>query len=202
MDGGHYVGGHEWSADDDKRLADLWRAKSKERIIAAFPGRSWVAIGKRAADKGLRRSRSASARRKPKLDKFFATLREIREARGITREELASRAGFHRIHFARVELGDDNPSWAMVRARLGALGYDIQPYPIDATERKRGSRTWLTDEENILRELLAQGSTIPEASLALKRPPAEVEKRALTLGILESEAMRNVSGMTKRRLGA
>lgn len=211
---GPYVGGADWSDEQNKLLKRLWPTHSRQRVEAAFPDRTWAAISKQANLLSIRRPRSANGTRKKKsqVDPFIRSLREIREARGITREELADKAGFHRIHFARIELGEARPSWFLLRAWLQALGYEIQAIPKTTPESAlsetryqqdlgRSRRPWLPDEESILKELLAQGSTILEASVSLKRPASEVEKRALTLGLLESEATRNVSGMMRRRLG-
>lgn len=200
-DSGHYIGGGDWTEEEEKLLKNIWPVRSKARILAAFPGRSWAAISRRASQRQLRRSRAAASRSKRKAHKFFRSLRDIREARGITREELADKAGFHRIQLAKYELGEMFPRWAMLQAWLGALQYELCAVPLNSSLDIRGKRSWLIDEENILRELLAQGLTTQEVALALKRPGHEVEKRAQTLGLLESEATRNVSGMTRRRLG-
>lgn len=200
---GNYQGGHAWTEADDEALRKMWPAKTRKQIEAAFPGRSWVAIGKRAGDKGIRRSRAASNTRKSgknKPDSFFVTLREIREARGITRDELAEKMGIHRVMLAHYELGEARPGWLRVRDWLDALGYDIRTVPVATAEKQRAGRIWLTDEENILRELSAQGSTVSEIVLALKRPAAEVERRLQMLGLHESERTRSVSGMTRARL--
>jgi len=102
---------------------------------------------------------------------------------------------------AKYELGESRPQWLRIRDWLDALGYDIRPVPTATAEKQRAGRIWLVDEENILRELSAQGSTISELVLALKRPASEVEKRLQMLGLHESERTRNVSGMTRARLG-
>lgn len=203
IDGGSYIGGSDWSPAENARLAKLWPLRTRERLCAEFHPRSWEAISRQASKLGIRRSRTANrtTKKKQEVDPFFQALRDIREARGITRDELADRAGFHRIHFARVELGTSKPSWFVVRAWLDALSFDIQPIPKNASELARGRKQWLIDEESTLAELLAQGSTIQEAAMVLKRPASEIEKHARTLGLLESEATRNVSGMTRLRLG-
>jgi transcriptional regulator with XRE-family HTH domain len=199
---GKYKGGEPWSGLHDALLKQLWAAASKERLLAAFPNRTWAAITKRAADQKIRRSRAATnkVRFAHKLDRFFADLRAIREARGITREELATKAGFHYIMFAKWERGECRPGWFNLRTWLDALEYDIAAVPKNPAERSKEGRPWLEEEENILAELLAQGSTIQEAAIALSRITNETEKRALMLGLIESERTRNASGMTKARL--
>lgn len=198
---GKCVGGGEWTKWENQYLARAWHLRRKAAIVKALPGRSWAAIGKRAAEMGFKRSRSADSVTRKTTDPFFLALREVREARGMTREEVADKAGIHRMMLTRYERGEARPGWLMLRAWLGALQYDIQPYPLHTSLVSKGKKPWLVDEENILSDLLGQGSTIQEVALALKRPRAEVEKHALTLGLLESEATRSVSGMTRMRLG-
>lgn len=199
---GNYIGGEAWTEQEDAAIRKVWPARSAAAVIAALPGRSWAAIGKHAAELGVRRSRAASNKRSSqrRIDKFFLSLREVREARGITREELAERMGIHLVMLAHYELGEARPGWLRIRDWLAALGYEIQLVPKDATERSRGKRTWLPEEEQNMRELLSQGSTIAEISLALKRPALEIEKTLQMLGLSESERERNASGMMKARL--
>lgn len=201
---GNYIGGHEWSDGDHEKLQKMWTKSGREAIAAEFPGRSWAAIAKRATDYGFKRKRLVYHRfngKRRRMDKFFLELREIRDARGMSRQEVADKAGIHRVMIAKYELGECLPSWTVFRAWIGALGYDLEPIPINATERSRGKRPWVDQEESALRELSAQGSTPHEISLALKRPVREIEQKLLTFGLLESEKTRNVSGMTRARLG-
>ncbi len=53
---------------------------------------------------------------------FGSRLRELREKAGLSREQLAQRAGMHKFGVAKLERGDREPSWASVQALARALG--------------------------------------------------------------------------------
>ena len=53
-------------------------------------------------------------------------VRELREARGLTQEALASRAGLHRVYLAQLEIGrNDNPRLDTLRRLAQALGVSL-----------------------------------------------------------------------------
>lgn len=51
--------GKRWNDNELLRLGRYYRTGTREEILAAFPGRSWAAISKRANARGLRRERPA-----------------------------------------------------------------------------------------------------------------------------------------------
>ena len=57
-----------------------------------------------------------------------ATLRALREARGIGQEYLAHRAGLSVATYARVERGQVNPTWTTVRRVLDALDVSLAEF--------------------------------------------------------------------------
>lgn len=65
----------------------------------------------------------AVAKRKNEKTGFGARLRAIREASGLTQEQVAERSGMAYQAIARIERGDvDNPTWKTVQKLAEALG--------------------------------------------------------------------------------
>lgn len=66
-------------------------------------------------------------------------IRQMREQRGQTQEELASAAGMTFGTVNRLESAKSAPAWATVRALLDALGYSLADLAkaIDAAECRR-----------------------------------------------------------------
>jgi transcriptional regulator with XRE-family HTH domain len=66
-------------------------------------------------------------------------IRQMREQRGKTQEELASTAGITFGTVNRLESAKSAPAWATVRALLDALDYSLGDLAkaIDAAERRR-----------------------------------------------------------------
>lgn len=66
-------------------------------------------------------------------------IRQMREQRGQTQEELASAAGITFGTVNRLESAKSAPAWATVRALLDALDYSLGDLAkaIDAAERRR-----------------------------------------------------------------
>lgn len=54
-----------------------------------------------------------------------ATVRSLREGKGVTREALAHEAGITVGSLARIELAQSSPSWDTLRRIAGALGLSI-----------------------------------------------------------------------------
>ncbi len=73
---------------------------------------------------------------------FGARLRELREAAGLTQEQLAERTGVKRDAVARWERGNREPSWGNVVSLCEALGVSCeafrQPTSAEAATPKRG----------------------------------------------------------------
>ena len=53
-------------------------------------------------------------------------VRELREARGLTQEQLASEARIDNSHLGKLERGEGNPTVALVTRIALALGVDIK----------------------------------------------------------------------------
>jgi transcriptional regulator with XRE-family HTH domain len=80
-----------------------------------------------------RRSGSRAGRSPAEL--FGRNLRKLRQATGISQEELAARAGLHRTYVSSVERGNRNVSLENIFALAGALRCDprelLAPDPDD-----------------------------------------------------------------------
>jgi transcriptional regulator with XRE-family HTH domain len=71
---------------------------------------------------------------------FAERLKTLREAQGLTQEDLAERAGMHRMGLAKLEHGSRKPTWETVQALAKALGVDCTAFqegePPPATKAK------------------------------------------------------------------
>lgn len=123
---GDYVGGADWTESDDLILERLWPGHPKRRIVTMLPGRTWAAISKRAAERGIRRSRTADNRKYDDMDPLFRELREIREVRRVKQQELADKMGIHVVQLRKWERGEQMPRWRGIRDWLDALGCDLK----------------------------------------------------------------------------
>src|SRR5262245_38289983 len=73
--------------------------------------------------------------------RFARRLKELREAAGLTQQQLGERAGMHKLSVAKLEQGLREPSWATVQALADALGVSCEAFreePGPATEAQRG----------------------------------------------------------------
>jgi len=57
--------------------------------------------------------------------RFGKRIRELRNERGFTQQELADRAGTHITYIARIEAGQRNPSLRSIAALARGLGVSI-----------------------------------------------------------------------------
>ena len=55
-------------------------------------------------------------------ERFGLAVKTVREARNLTQEELAHRAGIHRTYLSDIERGSRNPSLVNLDRLAGALG--------------------------------------------------------------------------------
>lgn len=72
---------------------------------------------------------------------FGLRLKELREAAGLSQQELADRIGFHKLSVAKIEQGIREPTWASVLALANALGVTSDAFakePTTVHEPKRG----------------------------------------------------------------
>ena len=60
--------------------------------------------------------------------RFGTRLRELREARGLSQEELAFRAGLHRTYVSSTERGERNISLVNIEKLASALDAQIQEF--------------------------------------------------------------------------
>ena len=66
--------------------------------------------------------------RDEKVLRFGRRLRELREARGFTRKQLAESVGLSERAIVQWELGEREPGWFNVVALAGALGAEISSF--------------------------------------------------------------------------
>jgi transcriptional regulator with XRE-family HTH domain len=74
---------------------------------------------------------------------FAARLRELREARGWSQQELAERVGLHMMTVSRFERGTLKPTWENALALAEALGVDCLAFcqePVTSAERRGPGR--------------------------------------------------------------
>jgi len=54
-------------------------------------------------------------------EKFGQNIRKVRTKADLTQEQLAERAGLHKNYYARVERGEENPSYETIEKIVKAL---------------------------------------------------------------------------------
>lgn len=67
----------------------------------------------------------AETPKNPILEKFGKHIRAIRTIKGISQEELASKAGVHRTYLGGIERGERNPSLKNIAAIASALDVSL-----------------------------------------------------------------------------
>jgi transcriptional regulator with XRE-family HTH domain len=72
------------------------------------------------------------------MQSFGKKLKELREGRGWTQEELAQKTGISRTSLARMETDAQVPSWPSVFALASALGVASDTFP-DVAKSLRGT---------------------------------------------------------------
>jgi transcriptional regulator with XRE-family HTH domain len=63
-----------------------------------------------------------------KTDRFAARLKELREAAGLTQDQLAAKAGLHIMGIGKLEQGTRKPAWDTVVALSEALNVPCQAF--------------------------------------------------------------------------
>ncbi len=59
---------------------------------------------------------------------FGAKLKAVREAAGLTQDQLAERAGLYKFSIAKLEQGVREPTWSTVQVLAKALGVDCTAF--------------------------------------------------------------------------
>src|SRR3954464_4719993 len=75
-----------------------------------------------------------------RADWFSGRLRELREAAGLTQQQLAEKAGLTREGVAQLETGRREPTWRTVVALCGALAVDPDEFLKQPAERPPSAR--------------------------------------------------------------
>lgn len=78
---------------------------------------------------------------------FGARIRELRQARELTQEDLATHCGLFRTYMSRIETGNANPTLTMISALADALGVTVADLfpptapatPVRGSNRKQGN---------------------------------------------------------------
>ncbi len=71
--------------------------------------------------------------------RFGHKVRELREAKGLSQEELAFKAGVHRTYLGGIERGERNPSLKNIDSIANALGISLAELFLFG-ERKPGTK--------------------------------------------------------------
>lgn len=62
---------------------------------------------------------------------FGARLKAVREAAGLTQDQLAERAGLYKFSIAKLEQGVREPTWSTVQVLAKALGVDCRAFQVE-----------------------------------------------------------------------
>ncbi len=76
---------------------------------------------------------------------FGPRLKELREAAGLSQQQLAERIGFHKLSVAKLEQGIREPTWSTVRLLAKALetscqAFEVEPIELPAAPRGRPAK--------------------------------------------------------------
>ena len=69
---------------------------------------------------------------------FADTLKRLRQEAGMTKTDLAAKAGLHRMGLVKLERGERQPSWETVQALAKALGVTCSAF--EEQPPKRGKK--------------------------------------------------------------
>jgi transcriptional regulator with XRE-family HTH domain len=67
-------------------------------------------------------------------------IKQTREARGLSQEELGLQAGIHPTWISHIESGRNNPAWGSVRRLAAALGLKVSELAASAEELEDSER--------------------------------------------------------------
>jgi transcriptional regulator with XRE-family HTH domain len=71
---------------------------------------------------------------------FGSRLKELREAAGLSQQQLADKIGFHRFSVAKLEQGVRGPTWSTVKALSEALGVPCDAFSQPAVSLEKSAR--------------------------------------------------------------
>lgn len=187
---GYYVGGDDWTTTEVRYLKGAWWDASQKDIQNALPWRSWNGIVKKASNLKLRRTRSASNKNPRKAHPIFVRLRAERERLGISRRDLADRIGYDVQTVSQWELGLANPRWEPLSAWLSSLGCELivsqtkyNPIAKGGARNQKRAGIWSQDETELMKELVAQGTSNSELETILGRSQKDIAVHGQTLGM-------------------
>lgn len=72
---------------------------------------------------------------------FGERIRQLRQAAGMTQEDLAERCGLFRTYMSRIETGKANPTLSMIHALATSLGVSMVELFDDATPVRKAPRS-------------------------------------------------------------
>lgn len=114
-----------WSRDEIATLVRLWPVADPAALCAAIPRRKYENMQKKASELGLRRRMPGARKNKRFVHPIFVQLRAAREAKGLTRPQLAERLGYHFHQIHCWEMGKTQPSLRNVDEWATALGFSL-----------------------------------------------------------------------------
>lgn len=114
-----------WSELEERRLSKMWPVADEAEIVAAFPGRRWASIGRKACALAMRRRLPGARKNARFIQPLFVALRLERERQAITRSKLAAIVGYHTNQLHAWEMGKATPRFDAVIAWAAALRLEI-----------------------------------------------------------------------------
>lgn len=114
-----------WTSQEEAILRRLWPAADEDEIVAAFRGRHFATIGKKASALGLRRRLPGARKNTRAIQPIIIALRKERERQGLTRPQLAARIGYHWQQLHGWEMGKACPIFAKLVDWVEGLGMEL-----------------------------------------------------------------------------
>ena len=110
-----------WSTAEEARLVQFYPVASRAELAPLFPGRTFVALEKRATEMGILRERTDRLSKVP----IIQELRRVRRARKLKADDVAKRFGGYGSGISAYETGAKMPTLTTFLAWVSALGLEI-----------------------------------------------------------------------------
>lgn len=128
--------GLPWTPELTGHLRRLYPTSTHAEILAAFPGRSWDTIERKANTLGIHRDPDARIQVHHPVHPLVARLRAARHAQDLTTSQLARAARLDRQMITGTELGHRSASLPQLAAWAAALGFELTLTPRESIDNR------------------------------------------------------------------
>lgn len=140
--------GLAWTEFEISLLRQHYPVADLERVVAHFPGRTWLTISRKASELKIKRPAPATRNNKRAVLGMFRQLRVERERLGFTRSKVAARCGYHFNQILAWELGKAIPRVNYFIDWAQALGFEVVLRP--SAQTLLAERPALADKSRLM----------------------------------------------------